>query len=187
MSVAKEPDWYLADSYRFDDLPYDRADWLTDTGSLTTKLVSSCHPARFNVKLVSLKWERPTLSERRLLGMKRRGAVALVRQVLLRCDRTDWVFARTLIPASSFSGRARRLALLGNRPLGAVLFSDSSTQRTKMEIARLMPGQQLHQLASHSLKDKQVDLWGRRTLFRFAGQPLLVNEIFLPSIPGEAS
>ena len=26
------------------------------------------------------------------------------------------------------------------------------------------------------------DLWGRRTLFRYAGKPLLVNEIFLPAI-----
>jgi chorismate--pyruvate lyase len=29
----------------------------------------------------------------------------------------------------------------------------------------------------------QQGIWGRRSLFRLSGQPLLVNEIFLPDLP----
>ena len=93
------------------------------------------------------------------------------------------MFARTLIPASSFTGKARRLAYLGNKPLGALLFADPSTERDNMQFARLLPGHKLHTNACEDLSVQPSELWGRRTLFYYAHRPLLVNEIFLPDIP----
>jgi chorismate--pyruvate lyase len=115
----------------------------------------------------------------------RDGEVALIREVQLLCGDCPWVFARTLIPASSFRGKARRLARLRNKPLGALLFSDPTTVRENMQIARLCDNHLLHQHASAGLADKTKALWGRRTLFYYAQQPLLVNEIFLPDIPAD--
>lgn len=107
----------------------------------------------------------------------------MVREVELRCGGIPWVFARTLIPHSSLRGPAQRLALLGNRPLGALLFADPRAKRGTTQFARLVPGQALFEAAMSNLAIRPVALWGRRTLFYFAGKPLLVNEIFLPGIP----
>lgn len=107
----------------------------------------------------------------------------MVREVELLGDGTPWVFARTLVPVSSLRGSARRLATLGNKPLGAVLFSDPSMRRGQIQIARLLPRHPLFIAATESLEQKPAELWGRRTLFYLAGKPLLVNEIFLPNIP----
>ncbi len=163
-------------------------DWLRDDGSLTAKLVRACN-GRFRVRVLRQGWGRPLYSESRLLRM-RRGETALVREVELLCAETPWVFARTLIPASSLRGPARRLADLGERPLGAVLFADPSMRRGATQIARLQPRHPLFAAATGSLEDQPAELWGRRTLFYLSGKPLLVNEIFLPAIPlvaGEGS
>jgi chorismate--pyruvate lyase len=121
----------------------------------------------------------PQTDEAGLLGCRR---AVLIREVELRCQDDPRVFARTLIPATSLSGRARLLARLGERPLGAVLFEDRSTRRVSVEFCRLVPGQPLHAAATAHLAMSSTPVWGRRTLFRYAGQPLLVNEIFLPGV-----
>ncbi len=152
-----------------------------DTSSLTARLKSACGGG-FRVRVVRQGWGRPLYSEHRMLAM-RRGEIAIVREVELCCDGVPWVFARTLIPAGSLRGPARRLAMLGNRPLGEVLFADPRTRRGTMQIARLLPRHPLFSVATSSLEDMPDELWGRRTLFVLVGRPLLVNEIFLPNIP----
>jgi chorismate--pyruvate lyase len=167
-------------------VPADVADWLFDQGSLTAKLVSACKHGHFSVEVVRQQWGRPFNSERKLLAM-RDGEMALVREVRLRCGDQAWVFARTLIPASSFRGRARRLAFLGNRPLGALLFADPATRRRVMQVSYLQSGQRLFDLAMQNQSDFMgKGIWGRRTLFEYAGKPLLVNEIFLPALTGQS-
>ncbi len=127
-------------------------------------------------------WQGAAPSERLILGMPPR-LKALLREVELRCDGQPWVFARTLIPATSLAGGARRLAHLGDKPLGAVLFADPNTQRLAVEVARITPRHALFMSACSHLQAPPPEVWGRRTLFAFAGQKLLVNEIFLPPIP----
>jgi chorismate--pyruvate lyase len=155
--------------------------WLSDTGSLTARVISAC-PGQFRVRVLWQGWGRPLESERRALGLKRDG-VALIREVELQCDDEAWVFARTVIPASSLQGEARRLTLLGSRPLGAVLFADPGTRRGRMEVARIDRRHALFQGACGHWQTRPTELWGRRTLFCYRGKPLLVNEIFLPGIP----
>jgi chorismate--pyruvate lyase len=132
--------------------------------------------------LLQQRWGLPLNSERRTLHM-RHGQLALVRDVALLCDEVPWVFARTLIPAKSLKGPARRLMQLGERPLGAVLFSDPKVSRGRTQIARLHPGHILFDSACEQLKQVPELLWGRRTLFYVGHRPLLVNELFLPDLP----
>jgi chorismate--pyruvate lyase len=113
----------------------------------------------------------------------RQGLVALVRDVVLLCDDAPWVFARTLIPVSTLKGPARRLMLLGEKPLGAVLFSDPKVIRGNTLFARLTPGHTLFDVACEHLEHQPERLWGRRTLFYLANRPILVNELFLPELP----
>ena len=162
--------------------------WLADNSSLTQRLIEHCSGA-FEVRLREQRWKAPLLSESRLLGI-RVGEYAMVREVELLCNGIPHVYARTLIPKNSLTGRASQLQGLGNKPLGALLFSDPTTRRSTVEYARLEAYHRLYQWAVSSVGevgkeiDKEIEneLWGRRTLFCYAGKPLLVNEIFLPAI-----
>lgn len=110
-------------------------------------------------------------------------ASAWIREVELHCGTTPWVFARTLIPVTSMTGDTRRLADLGNRPLGEVLFSDPKARRGRVEVAELLPLHALFSAASAHLEAAPHHLWARRTLYYKEGRPLLVNEVFLPDLP----
>ncbi|MEO5343265.1 MAG: chorismate lyase [Gammaproteobacteria bacterium SHHR-1] len=155
-------------------------DWLEDSGSLTRRLQAACGQG-FGVQLLEQRRHRPLPSEAARLALHP-GRLALVREVRLNCGDQTWVFARSLIPLTSLRGAARRLTRLGNRPLGALLFADPSAERGLMEFARLQPGQSLYEKAVAGLAQRPERLWGRRTLFRFAGKPLLVNEVFLSEL-----
>jgi len=155
--------------------------WLLDTASLTLRLQQLC-PGRFRVRLLSQSWGRPFEDEVQALGMKS-GSRALLRQVQLLCGEQVWVYARTVIPVSSLRGRLQRLAHLGTRPLGGMLFADPGMQRGGVELARLGAGQAMHAAATFHLLPRPAEIWGRRTVFRLAHRPLLVSEIFLPEFP----
>jgi chorismate--pyruvate lyase len=141
--------------------------WLTDDSSLTQRLVERCG-SRFHVELIAQRRLRPAPGEARALGL-RAGAFALVREVYLCCGEQRWVYARTVIPDATASGRYRRLRRLGENPLGAFLFAQPQLARGPLEIA-LAPATALAQEA-----------WGRRSVFRVAGRPLMVTEYFLPA------
>jgi chorismate--pyruvate lyase len=105
------------------------------------------------------------------------------REVQLFCDEQPWVFARTVIPPATLCGRSRRLQHLGDRPLGEVLFTDPGVQRGEVQIARITASQHLHRRAFGALAELPAVIWGRRSLFRIDGRPLLICEIFLPGLP----
>lgn len=167
---------------RFAAVPAGVADWLRDEGSLTRRVVQACGEGQFRVRLLHQAWGSPLYSESKVLRL-RRGEATLIREVELLCDGHPWVFARTLIPATSLKGSARRLTQLGEKPLGAVLFSDSRIQRGITQIARLHPRHPLFASAAANLQQQPQTLWGRRTLFYISNRPILVNEIFLPELP----
>lgn len=177
-----EPEWGDWQRHRLHEIPRGIQVWLRDTGSLTRKVIQACETGCFRVRLLHQGWGSPLNSERRILR-SRRGVVMLIREVELLCDEHPWVFARTLIPATSLQGAARRLTHLGEKPLGAVLFNEPQAVRGVTQIARLLPRHPLFAAACSHLDEAPAELWGRRTLFHLSGRPLLVNEIFLPGIP----
>ncbi len=121
------------------------------------------------------------LNERLLLSL-RHGTAGFVRQVRLVCRNEPCVFARTVIPNATLSGARRRLARLGNKPLGAVLFADPGMRRGALQLARISPGEGLFAAATRGLQPAPLEIWGRRSVFYLKGNPLLVSEIFLPGI-----
>lgn len=160
-------------------VPRTLRDWLLDSGSLTRRLIAVSQ-GHFRVQLLRQGFMHTLPVERQELGLGLR-EWPFVREVLLRCHDEPWVFARTLIPASSLQGRVRALTHLGTRPLGAVLFSDPQVRRGPIAVARL----RANTLGIGGLPNPE--LWGRRSLFYLAGMPLLVSEYFLPACPMYAS
>jgi len=177
---AAEGRWHTAAAVHRRRLPAGVRHWVLDRTSLTARLRALCSE-QFAVRVLRQGWACPYPGERAVLGM-RRGDVALVREVHLLCGDRVLVYARTLIPRPTLRGRCRRLARLGTRPLGEVLFADPTMRRETLELAALTRGSALYRLALRGLDVHPHAIWGRRSLFRIEGMPLLVNEIFLPGI-----
>ena len=176
-----EPDWHVATRLHRREVPEPVLRWLLDRASLTRRIQSAC-PGCFRVEVLFQGWVRPQHNETRELDM-RTASSGFVREVHLLCDGRPWVFARTVIPRATLTGSRRRLTRLKSRPLGALLFADPSMQRGPVEIARLSPCDKLYPAAIRHLTLRPETIWGRRSLFRLGGKPLLVSEIFLPGIP----
>lgn len=141
--------------------------WLVDSGSLTQRLIKKSH-GDFKVEVVKQGWFLPTRSEAKALNMRSR-QFALVREVRLKGNGKDWVYARSIIPAPTLTGRQRQLRMLGNSSLGHLLFSDPSMKRGPLQISYL------------KLNDSRK-LWARRSVFFLSNKPLLVCEVFLPEL-----
>lgn len=91
-------------------------------------------------------------------------------------------FARSVLPHKTLTGKRRMLGKLGNRPLGEILFSDPDIQRDALEIACIKKDQRMFSCATQSLTKTPESVWGRRSVFYLHKKPLLVNEVFLPSL-----
>lgn len=146
-----------------------------DEGSLTARLQAHSAGA-FAVSVLRQDWGAARTSELRLLGC-RPGQKMLVREVILHGHQQPWVFARSLVPYTSLTGRLKALRNLDNRPLGALLFQDPGMRRDPLELASIEPK---HQYVDAGYQPDQT-LWGRRSLFYLDDQPLLVSEVFLPA------
>ena len=180
-SALREPAWTELSARRLPGATPHIHAWLRDAGSLTRSVIASGR-GRFRVDLIAQGQGCALPSEDALLGVGPAQAT-LVREVKLYCGRDAHVFARTLIPMKSLRGPVHALTQLGRRPLGEVLFSDPTTRRLRVEVARITPRHRLFARAGSHLRHRPDELWGRRTLFEYGGERILVNEIFLPGIP----
>ena len=176
-----QPTWFSLPSPQAASIPPDLKIWLTDTGSLTQRLQQHCCAhSHLQVRDRLQYWTRPWQDEVQCLGLSQRH-YALLRQVQLCCDDTCLVFARTVLPQKLLK-KHRRLAHLGNMPLGHFLFMSASGRRLKMEMAQLHTGHALFAQAIQHLAIPPKHLWARRSVFSLSGQRLLVQEVFLPSM-----
>ncbi len=167
--------WRPRHRIRWGELPPRLQPWVLDSGSLTRKLRQACGE-HFGVHLLAEARERPRPDEASALGVSPR-QLAFVREVVLRCADAPWVFARTVVPLQTLAGPNRRLLHLGTRPLGELLFADPKLDRGPMEVTATRPGP----LLSEVWDGGGTALWGRRSIFRLLGRPLLVSEFFLPA------
>ena len=83
---------------------------------------------------------------------------SIIREVELLGNSQVMVFARSVIPITNDT---EDLLMIGSRPLGEVLFNDSTIARGPLQI-------------THT-----GSTWGRRSAFTIGTTKLLVNEFFL--------
>jgi chorismate--pyruvate lyase len=175
-----EPVWIPRRRIRSGQVPENILHWLLDRASLTQRIVAACS-GEFRVKVLAQAWIRPMSNESQALGMDI-GGYALVRQVQLLCDDVPWVYARTVIPRSTLTGRERRLAFLKSKSLGAMLFADPSMRRSEVQVVRATVRDRLHGVVAGHLEHAPAEIWGRRSVFTLRDKPLLVSELFLPVV-----
>lgn len=173
--------WQPAARLRRAELRRPLRDCLLGRGSLTARLRAECarRGVAFSVCVLREHAGRVLREEADALGL-RRGETAWVREVHLLAGDEPWVYARTVIPRRTLRGHGRTLTGLGTRPLGAVLFADPGVVRGPLQIARLDLRCPLARRAC--AEAERLPLWGRRSVFRIDGRPLLVCEVFLPAL-----
>jgi chorismate lyase len=176
--------WHEARTWRHIGLSPAWAMWLLDQGSLTQRLqqASACS---VRVRVLRQKWDYPQPEERQLLQLAPR-QYARLREVYLGNDRHHWIFARTIIPELLLTGQHRYLRHWGEKPLGDILFAKPARIRQQLQIAQIPLSHPLLNTIKADfdtlLRHKNQFLWGRRSLFYLQEQPLLILEIFLPTL-----
>ena len=157
--------------------------WLTDTASLTQKLMR--HGGRFRVQRLRQQAAVCLADEAAAVGLARRSRVQ-EREVVLRCGPLPVVFAHTIVPLNATASDWPFFGTLGERSLGASLFGDPRVLRGPMQYARLQAQHPLVRRASAALDEQcmpgSAALYARRRLFQRNQGLLLVTEIFLPAI-----
>jgi len=141
------------------------ADWLLNEGSLTQRLTLLAK-GDFHVEVLSEGFSLPSPDEQLRLDLSPDDQV-WIREVKLYGADTAWVYARTLIPEAGILGELNKLASIGNRPLGAILFNDKLVKRGPIETsAKAVVGES-------SLRPT------RRSCFKYNNHAIMVAESFL--------
>lgn len=152
---------------------------LINNGSLTTYLQQRYND--FQVKLVRSFREKPIYEEAKLLGFKA-CQQALIREVVLVGNHQSVVYAHSVLPLTSLRGEWLGLRHLGNKPLGAALFTNPKVKRTPLTFKKLSRHHPLYQHATKHLALHTGFLWARRSIFSLDCAKILVTEIFLPQL-----
>jgi chorismate--pyruvate lyase len=154
-----------------------RARWLALDGSLTERLTRLCGH-RLVIEVMAMRVLAVCAEDRRLLGLSVRQR-CLERRVLIRCGAGPWVYARTLIPLTSMVGPVRQIKLLGDRPLGTLLFSHAGVRQDPVRVLQL-DGVACDAAGDFPQALREQRVWARQTRYFWNAYPLLVSEFFYP-------
>lgn len=155
--------------------------WLTDTASLTAKLMARC--GSFRVECLHQRQERCLIDECAALELSEPSRV-WEREVLLRCDERPVVFAHTVVPLTATQSDWPLFSALGERSLGSTLFGDPKVERGTLQYARLRNGHPLYRRVCDAVGGELdcSSLYARRCLYRRRNGLLLLTEIFSPAV-----
>ncbi len=152
--------------------------WIREPGSLTRR-IRGIAGERFAFRRLGEGWALPAHDE--VLGLAlATGRYAWTREVWLGLGQTPQIFGRTVVPPDLVDGPLAGLKRLGDRPLGELIFGRHRLRRGALGVARLRPGDWLHERAQARTGMPATDeLWARRSVFRVDERGLLVTEVFL--------
>ncbi len=112
--------------------------------------------------------------------------VPFVRQVLLQNeDNIALTYGRVIIPPKTYEVHFSQFEKLGTNLIGeTLLYNNPDVTREPFEYAYVNHSHLLAQKVFTALaQDSNKDLWGRRSVFLIKSSPILVTELFLPSLP----
>lgn len=165
--MTKIPLWYSVPP-SFEALSPQQSAWLQDPGSLTQRLIQQAG-GDFCVQILYQGWQPLREDECHALALAP-NTLGWVREVHLCGQGQPWVFARSVAGQEALQHSGLNLSQLGGRPLGELLFTDSTYRRTALQFGHY-PGRM-----------SNAPLWARRSAFCSASLSLLVAEVFLPSL-----
>jgi len=154
--------------------------WLAEPGLLTARVREVGGQAmQFSVLRLAPAPLPPELQLR--LGVHDSGC--LLREIEFARAGERWIFAQSVFPDSSLA-RYPWLADLGDSPLGEALRRVNDADREPLEYRELP---RAHPLARAADPQGDGPVWARRAVYRLAGAPIMVQEVFLPTLLRGAS
>jgi chorismate--pyruvate lyase len=151
--------------------------WLSEPGLLTARVRAACGPeARLRLLRLEPSPLDPGLARR--LGVDDAGC--LLREIEFTCRDQRWIFAQSVFPQSTVEAHPW-LRRLGDNGLGETLSAVDDVRREPLEYRELGPEHPLAQATSPA-GGPEGRLWARRAVYRLAGRPILVQEVFLPAL-----
>jgi chorismate--pyruvate lyase len=151
--------------------------WLEEPGLLTARVRAACGPATA-LRLLKLEPAPIDARVRRRLGVE--DAIGFVREIEISCGATRWIFAQSIFPQSTVQQHPW-LRDLGDNGLGESLSSIEDVRREPLEYVELRDRDALA-VAAGAVPARDAPLWARRAVYRLAGWPILVQEVFLPEL-----
>ncbi|KMY01844.1 chorismate--pyruvate lyase [Pseudomonas syringae KCTC 12500] len=148
-------------------------EWLFNKDSLTRRL-DRLSDGRFSVFPQFEGWQPLRPDECLALGLPEAGE-GWVREVYLRGNGNNWVFARSVAARSALLDGGLNMDELGTRSLGELLFSDPAFVRGTLEVCH-------YPEAWLPAADAARGLWARRSRFDRGALSVLVAEVFLPAL-----
>ncbi|MBS0286627.1 MAG: chorismate lyase [Proteobacteria bacterium] len=112
--------------------------------------------------------------------------IPFVRQVLLVGDNNiPLTYGRVVITPQTYKAHFQDFENLGTKPIGeTLLYNNPEAKRSGFEFSCFESNDPLCQnIFAHLPQFTAQDLWARRSVFNIKGNPLLVTELFLPSLP----
>lgn len=149
--------------------------WLCEPGLLTARVRAACGAA---TQFRMLRLEPAPLASSVQCRLAIADDVCLLREIEFSCDGMRWIFAQSVFPESTVA-RYPWLRGLGESPLGEALRRVADVEREPLEFAQLPADHELARAAQPAGGDA---LWARRAVYRLAGAPIIVQEVFLPAL-----
>jgi chorismate--pyruvate lyase len=162
--------------------------WLAEPGLLTARVRELCGVSMQFRMLGPLR--TAPLPESLQVRLAVADADCLLREIEFRHDAERIIFAQTIIPATTVA-MFPWLRELGEAPLGEALReADLPLERDPLEYRSLPSDHPLARAAvvrspPHEFSEAPgaaIQLWARRAVYRLAGHPILVQEVFLPAL-----
>jgi chorismate--pyruvate lyase len=136
----------------FEELSQKQIDWITDKNSLTQRLRTFTNN-QISLHLFYDDW-----------GITDENTEAWIRRTEWRYFDETWISATVIIPEQSITEETIELTRIGNRPIGEILFQDSTLTRTDFVFNPL-----------------EKKIWSRHSVFHYKGKPVSVIENFYPA------
>ncbi|EKP0249850.1 TPA: chorismate--pyruvate lyase family protein [Aeromonas veronii] len=150
------------------ELPASLRPWLLEPGSMTRRLRQ--HNRHFSVEWLGNHPVALTADEQWLVDSA--SPAGTCREVILHGDRGPAVLGWTLFADDALQGSG--IAELGEQPLGERVFGHEPARRDHLQLARF-------DIAANP-RCPAATVWGRRSRLFLGQWPLLVHELFLPSL-----
>ena len=177
--------WISRDTILSTNLEDNCKTWLCHLDSMT-QMIKHHATASFELIVLSESVTTATPSEQQFLGLS--DSQAYIREIVMKADNQDWLFARSVFPQSIMTDSDQRLMNLGTTPLGSLFFDSEGKRQEEHNPRQTIDAGILsnsHELIAHTSFPvvAELNLYARRSLFNYQGLPALVQEVFLPAHP----
>lgn len=154
--------------------------WLTLPNNLTETMIKT--GVSFSLKLLSQLFAQPYHDEISAFhDYPTNASYAWIRKVFLEGNQTPWIFARVIIPETTYFNYEHAFRNLGHAPIGnTLLYHNPQVTRKDFEYKQITVDDALFsELKIYHQALFLNDLWARRSLFMLPKGCLLITEIFL--------